>query len=281
MVSTTAETLSVNGVILNTLAKNVESLTGRLRTPGRRTQNLVVAGRHGSIRTNQRLYAENAISLPMWVAGGDDDGAIPAGSSERRELFKNIDTLTRLFLGNVGQLDVRHTLPDGSVRQCFGDVLDAIDFTSYAKPLAKFGVTIVMDDPFWRDLNQITETILANGATATFNSFAGATAPMERLRFQFTGPWNSPVLTFSDGSWLAVDVNIPAGATVTVNSDTWGLTSSGVTTILANIRRSGGASARWASVPPSDTGVVVSLAGTARTTATQLQLQGRRAYLVG
>jgi hypothetical protein len=281
MVNTTTEILSVDGVVLNTLAKNIESLAGRLRTPARRTANLTVPGRHGQVRVATRMFAENVLALPMWVIGGDDDGKIPAGQTDRRMLFSNIDTLSRLFLGTSGALDVRHTLPDGSIRQCFADVLDAIDFTTEsADPMAKFGVSLVMADPFWHDLNYITQQVQANGATASFSSFAGATAPMEKLRFKLTGPWNSPVLTFSDGSWLAVDVNIPAGATVTVNSDTWTLTSTGVTTILANLRRSS-PTGRWATVPPSSGALVVTTAGASRTTATQLETYGKRAYLVG
>jgi hypothetical protein len=281
MANTTTEILSVNGVVLNTLAKNIESLTGRLRTPGKRTSNVPVPGRHGTLRVGTKLFDENLLALPMWVIGGDDDGKIPVGQTDRRLLFSNIDTLTRLFLGSQAALDIRHTLPDSSIRQCFGDVLDVIDFTTEsADPMAKFGVSIVMADPFWYDLNQITQQVQANGATATFSSFAGATAPMDKLIFRLTGPWNSPIITFSDGSWFAVDVNIPAAATVTVNCETWTLSSTGVTTILANLRRST-STARWATVPPTAGGLVITLAGASRTTATQLQVQGKRAYLVG
>lgn len=281
VVQTTTEILSVNGVVLNTLAKNIESLTGRLHTAGKRTANVTVPGRHGTLRAANKMFDENVIALPMWVVGADDDGKVPGGQTERRLFFSNIDTLTRLFLGSSGPLDIRHTLPDGSIRQAFGDVLDAIDFsTESPNSLAKFGVSIVLSDPFWYDLNSITQQVQANGATAAFSSFAGATAPMDKLQFRLTGPWNSPILTFSDGSWIAVDVNIAAAQTVTVNSDTWTLSSTGVTTILANLRRSS-PNSRWASVPPSAGDLTVTLAGSGRTTATQLQIVGRRAFLVG
>jgi hypothetical protein len=282
MANTTTETLTVNGVVLNTLAKNIESLTGRLRTPGRRTTNVTVAARHGALRVANKLFAENVLALPMWVIGGDDNGRVPSGQTDRRLLRSNIDTLTRLFLGSTGPLDIRWTRPDGTVRQCFGDVLDAIDFTTETPDqLAKFGVTITMTDPFWYDLTNITQQLQANGANATFSSFAGATAPMERLRAKLIGPWNSPIVTFADGSWFAVDVNIPAAATVTINSDTWTLSSTGVTTILSNLRRSAGVTGRWLTIPPTVDGPVVSFSGSGRTTATQLELFGKRAYLVG
>lgn len=282
MGNTTTEVLTVNGVVLNTLAKNIESLTGRLRTPARRTTNLTVAGRHGSLRVGNKLFAENVLALPMWVIGGDDNGRVPAGQTDRKLLRENIDTLSRLFLGSVGPLDIRWTRPDGTTRQCFGDVLDAIDFTTESQDqLAKFGVTITLSDPFWYDLTTSIQQLAANGANGTFTNFAGATAPMERLRARLIGPWNSPVVTFSDDSWFAVDLNIPAGASVTVNSDTWSLSSSGVSTVLANLRRSAGVTGRWMTIPPTATGPVISFAGSGRTAATQFELYGKRAYLIG
>jgi hypothetical protein len=214
------------------------------------------------------------------VAGCDDDGAIPEGSTATAEFYKRVDELSRLFVGGPGQLEVRW-IRGPSHRRCYADVLDVIDFTKRLTPIARFAVNLVMSDPFWYDFSQLTQTVTANGATASFANFAGATAPMEKIRFQLTGPWNNPVLTFSDGSWVAWDGNIPAGATVTFNSDTWGMTSSGVTTILAQLRRAGNATGRWVSIPPTSGPVEVALAGTARTTATSLQLQGRRAYLTG
>lgn len=280
MVRTTVDQFFVNDVELHTLAKNIDSLTGRLRTPPRRTQAIQVAGRHGSLPAKTKLFGENVLALPMWVIGCNDDGAIPSGSNAKAEFHDRVDELTRLFMGSVGQLEVRW-IRESSHRRCYADVLDVIDFTKFPTPFAKFAVSLVLADPFWYDFTQITQTIQANGASASFSSFAGATAPMEKIRFQLTGPWNNPVLTFSDGSWVAWDGNIPAGATVTFNSDTWGMTSSGVTTILAQLRRGGGGTGRWATIPPTSDPIVVSLAGTSRTTATQLQLQGRRAFMTG
>lgn len=283
MANTTTEILSVNGVVLNTYAKNIESLTGRLRTPGKRTSNVVVPGRHGSLRTGDKKFDENVIALPMWVVGADDDGKIPSGSTDRREFFKRMDELTALFMGSSGPLEVRHTLPDGSIRRCFADVLDAIDFTTIgANPDAKFGVSLVVHGAFWEDLNSITSSRTANGSSATFSEFAGATAPMEDLILAFTGPWTNPRITFADGSWLAYDEAITSSQGIRINSSDWTLAGvGGLVPSLQKLRYSG-SSSRWASVPPAVTGgPVIQLAGTSRTTATRLALEGRRKYLVG
>src|SRR5687768_5894726 len=97
MTVTTSETLSVDGVVLNTLAKNIETLTGRLRTPPLRGSNLSIPSRHGALHTATKVYDENEIVLPMWVAGCDDDGEIPYFGSARKEFFKNLDELSNLF----------------------------------------------------------------------------------------------------------------------------------------------------------------------------------------
>jgi hypothetical protein len=283
MANTTTETLSVNGVVLNTFAKNIESLAGRLRTPARRTSNITVPGRHGSVRNPNQLFAENILTLPMWVIGCDDDGNIPAGSTARREFFKRIDELSALFLGSVGPLDVRHTLPDGSVRQCFADVLDAIDFSSEsANPLGKFGVSLTLADPFWQDLTPTSQEMVANGSTAVFTSFQGATAPMEDLTATIMGPWNNPKLTFSDGSWVMYSDTFTSTQGVIINSGNWSLTGVGGKAVALNKLTYSSSTGRWMSIPPNQTSSTsVTLAGTARTTATKLTLAGRRKYLVG
>lgn len=283
--TTTEEVFSVNGVVLNTYCKNIETLTGRLRTAGKRTSNLVVPGRHGSIPVTGKKFDENVLALPMWVLGCDDSGKVPADSTDRREFYKNMDALTSLFLSSPGMLDVRHTLPDGSVRQCFAEVLDAIDFSVMgANPDAKFGVSLVVPAAFWQDLNQITSEQVANGATATFAEFGGATAPMEDLIIGIKGPWTNPVLTFADGSWVAYDQEFTSGQGVSINSSDWTLAGiGGIVPKLERVRYAG-TSSRWASVPPPATGqpLVVTLTGGTRTAAdTRLSLTGRRKFLVG
>ena len=282
MANTTTETLSVNGVVLNNYAYNIESLTGRLRTPAKRTSNVVVPGRHGAVRTAGKKFDQNVLTLPMWVVGGDEDGGIPVDSTARRQLFDNLDLLSHLFLGTDGILDIRHTLPDGSVRQCFADVLDAIDFTTYsADPLAKFGVSLTVPDAFWQDVSDLSQQLQANGSSVLFTDFAGATAPMETLTATINGPWNNPKLTFSDGSWVQYSASFTSTQGIIINSSNWSLTGVGsVTPSLNALTYSGGN--RWMSIPPTGKDpVAVTLAGSARTTATKLTLAGRRKFLVG
>lgn len=282
--TTTDEVLSVNGVVLNTLAKNIESLTGRLTTPAKRTSNVVVPGRHGAVRTRGKKYDQNVIVLPMWVVGSNDDGSIPKTTNERTLFFQNVDALTWLFAGGDAELDIRHTLPDGSIRQAFGDVLDTLDFsTSGHNPIGKFSVSITMSDPFWRDLNPVTATKVANGATITLPEFTGATAPMEDLVVQLVGPWNNPKLTFSDGSWVQYSDTFAAGKGVILDSGTWSLTGVGGYVPSLQKLTYGGTSSRWVALPAAGMGIpsVTLTGGAERTAATQVIVTGRRKYLVG
>jgi hypothetical protein len=283
-VETTRETLTVDGVVLNTLAKNIESLTGRLRTPPKRTQNIRVPGRHGTIRTNGKKFDENIISLPMWVVGSDDDGRIPTGETERAMFFSNVDQLSRLFIGRDTELDVRHTLPDESVRQCFADVLDAIDFTTDVDPpVGKFGVNLVVSRAFWQDLDSTLQSKSALPASVRFQRFAGATAPMEDLVATIVGPWNAPRLTFDDGSWVQYNHVFGAGEGVVIDSGSWSLSGVGGHVPSLTKLTYYGMSSHWISVPATDheDGPRVTFTGADRTAESTLTLQGRRKFLVG
>lgn len=284
MAETTAELLTVDGVVLNTLAKNIESLTGRLRTPTKRTQNLVLPGRHGTKRVGGKKFTENILTLPMWVIGCDDDGAIPVGITEREQFFANVDQLTRLFMGRDTPLDVRHTLPDGSVRQCFADVLDALDFTTETDPpIGKFGVSLVLADAFWQDVEPVSQSRDASGTGANFSVLAGATAPMEDLVVTIEGPWNNPRLTFDDGSWVQYNHVFAAGERVVIDSGNWSLAGVGsYVPALSNLQYSG-TSSHWIAVPPtdSDLGPRVTFTGGGRTTDSSVTIEGRRKFLVG
>lgn len=283
--TTTEEILSVDGVILNTFAKNIESLTGRLRTPAKRTSNVVVPGRHGTVRTKGKKFDQNFLILPMWVVGCDDDGRIPSGGSARKEFFKNVDALTQLFQGGDEELDIRHTLPDGSIRQCFADVQEMVDFTvTGVNPIGKFSVNLSVHDAFWQDLTDRTESKDAGLDQASFTILRDATAVMEDLTATITGPWTNPKITFADGSWLQYNAAIPAGQGLVINSGTWSL--SGVGGLVPDLSKLvySGTSSHFIAVPSGKPGdaILVDFAGSARVSGqTEFTLTGRRKFLVG
>ena len=293
MTYTTAEILSVDGVVLNTLAKNIEELTGRLRTPKAATDNIAVPKRNGRIRVSQKFYDQNEITLPMWVIGSDDDGKIPGGSTEAKEFWKNLDTLTALFGLRSSPLDIRHTLADGSVRQCYGDVLETISFEVEMLRIGRFTVVITVPDPFWQDVNSQTQSItLPNGSGSfvqsySLTTFLGATAPIEDMTFTFTGPVTNPMVEALVNSsplqapiWFRYNGTVGAGTTLVANCSTWALSGSMSPTysLLSHV-----GSPRWMVVQPNPaaSSPEIRVSGSNTSAATKVEVSGRRKFLVG
>jgi Phage tail protein len=288
MTVTTTETLSVDGVVLNTLAYNIESTTGRLKTPPIRGDNVQVPSRHGSIFSSTKMYDEGSIVLPMWVRGCNPNGSIPYTSSEREEFFKNIDMLTSLFSSKRRLLDLRHKLPDGSVRQAMVEVRDVIDFSNESySPMGKFSVILNMPEAFWKDVADVTSTntIAVSGANLELDEFIGATAPMEDLSFTITGPvTNFKMSATENGVAISPELSfqyagaIAATKSLTVNCATWALTAVGFSPVYSNVTHKG--SARYMVVMP-DALPRIKVEGTALTGASAVSVTGRRKFLIG
>lgn len=279
MVQTTADLFSVDGVVLNTLAKNIESITGRLMTPTRRGTNTQLPGRNGEV-SSEKTFGPGFISLPMWVAGCDDDGEIPSGSTARKAFFANVAELSRLFIGRNDLLDVRQIGPDGTTRQCWAEVLDAINFahSSFSDPYGKFAVNLTVPDSFWRDTEDQTQFFANPGATLDATSFSAATAPMDDLTYEILGPCNNPKISASNGSYFQYNDVIAAGDTLVVDSGTWELSSTDFTPDHSKVEH--GATARWLVLGVGSPPVLNWSATGGQTSSTRLTVTGRRKYLV-
>lgn len=289
MTATTTETLSVNGVVLNNLAYNIESLTGRLRAPAFTTANITVPGRHGTIRIPNKRYEEGQVVLPMWVMGNDVNGGT---LTPRQSFFANLDTLNQLFRPGAGLLQVVHTLPDGSQRQCWAECLDAMDMTTDAGGNlvgGKFSVALRLPVPFWEDptLQTINLGMTWNGDLGPLN---GTTAPIEDSVAIITGPFTSVQLEarYNGGAldeplyWSYSGV-VGTGQTLTVDSGAWKMTGGGgLAPDYTKLFHTGGT--RWLTIPAGPVGgnpqvkltTVGGVAGTSKVT-----LQARRKFLVG
>jgi hypothetical protein len=289
MTVTTAETLAANGIILNTLAKNIESLTGRLRVPKLRTENITVPGRHGTLYTRQKYYDEGEIVLPMWVRGCDDDGLVTTG---RAQFMANIDTLTRIFRPGDGLIELVHTLADGSSRRVMCEVTEAIDFSVISGsgniPVGKFSVALRVPSVFWEDtiVSSVDLPPTQNGEIA---ALSGMSAPLEDSVWTITGPVTNPrVEALYNGqpqltpNWFQYSGTIPAGQGMVVDCGKWLLT--GVGGFVPNysfFSHSGGS--RWLTLQAAVVGhsPEVKITSSATTSATKFNLTGRRKYLVG
>ena len=223
MAVSTAETVTVDGFVLNTYAYNISTLTGRLTTPDLRTKNVELPGRHGTLRVRNKKFQEGLYTLTMWVKGALPDGSVPTQKIARRLFFENVDVLMQIFTRRTGLLNIQQVMSDGSVRQCFAEVLAVIDpESSAANPLAKFNVAFSLANPFWQDLDEVTYVSPAGlpvSETLTLSPFIGATAPMEDLQFTVTGRCSEfKIQALENGSPLEVDCWVQYNAAVRLPS---------------------------------------------------------------
>lgn len=287
MTATTAETLSIDGVVLNTLAKNIESLTGRLHVAPIRTDNVTVPGRHGRLRTAAKFYDEGTIVLPMWVRGCDDDGNIP--TTTRKQFFDNVDALSNLFRPGSGMMEMLHTLPDGTIRRAWVECTDVIDFSVVGgnNPMGKFSVSLRVPGVFWEDQVPISVDLLPtqNGHVTAFD---GMTAPVEDAVITMTGPLvNCRVEAYyreaalETPSWVQYN-SITAGHSLIVDCGAWTITgTSGMLPSYSNLSHAGGA--RWFTLVPGvpNNPPEVRITATGTTSASKINISARRKYLVG
>lgn len=289
--------ITVDGVPLNTVAKAVETKTGRIGVSGVRGSNVAIAGRDGSIWTPNKMQEEGRIILPMYVLGCDEDGLVPVGSTALKEFYKNKDLLQRLFSKRHGLLDVRATQPDGSIRQAFCEVQAAVDYQMFSHDDARVAYELVIPDVYWQDLNEITETqaqtITAVGTT--FSLFSGGTAPMHDLKIVYeltasgsvTNPWIEDYLTGARVQGIGIADNGFASGKWFINNDVW--TSGMVASTTPNtsspnnidVLRTGPSQALITIRPDPVTGLVKISSGRSSTSgspAHTLTLIGRRKY---
>lgn len=289
---TTAETVTVDGVVLNTMAYNISTRTGRYSGPDVRTKNVPIPGRHGSLRIRNKKFQEGLFTMSMWVRGALPDGSIPSQKIQNRLFMENVDLLMQVFTRRTGLLDVQQVMPDGSVRQCFAEVLAIIDPQSTsANPMAKFNVAMTIPSVFWQDLEPVTYTSPAGLPTSeilTLTEFIGATAPMEDLQWTVTGRVASfKIQALENGQPLEVDcwanysAAIPTTDTLSLNSGNWTISQIGsFSASVADVSHSG--SDFWVSIPagPQNTAPQVQWTCTNPDSNTQLSVTGYRKYVV-
>lgn len=289
MTTTTAETLTVDGVTLNTYAKNIETRTGRMHVPGMRTPNVAVPGRHGDGWTKYKTYEPGVLILNMWVLGCDDNGAIPGGSTARKEFINNRDALLQLFMAPQSLRTLKQTMPDGSVRQCRAEVLAAFDFSSINPSDARFAVEFTIPEVFWESEVYTTDQLIAlsgeSGAGSAYSNVAfldGSNAPLEDLIFKIKGPATNPVLRDGwTGQYVRYNGTLSSAQTWTLNAGLWTTDVNG-TNNAANVQ-SFGDSPRLFLLHPYQSGppqVKVEANADWSPGTSSLKISGRRKFLV-
>lgn len=271
--------LAVNGTDLSQWAVIPDSLAPLMASPGKRGKNIVVPGRHGTIRTPRKRFDEADLVLKLWVLGAGPNGSVPVGSNAAYQLYTNADAILEAFAAETVLLT--RTMPDFTIRQAVAEVLDVMDFTRNmgdAPLLGQVRIALVIPGAFWFDQNPVSQTVSGTtGATATLSAFAAATAPMTDLQLTFYGPISNPQLS-QGGRYVQWNGVISAGQQLVLNTATWLPTPGSGTNwspSLANVQF-GGAGPSWFELDPSGGTVTLTHTGGGSASA---QISGRRAYL--
>ncbi len=215
------ESLSVNGVQLDSRCFMLRDSSGIMNSPGIRGSNITIPGRHGDlVRPNKRFDAAELV-LNLTVVGALSNGSVPVGSDPQLEFFKRRDELVSLF--HAPTVVLVHTLPDGSMRRAVCEVSDVLtwDRPAYSDS-ADVSIQLRVVGAFWQDVNPVSQTFtVVSGTTVSLTQFAGATAPMTDLTLTF-GAGNNP--TLAQGSrYFTYGQVISSGRQLQVNCSDWTL----------------------------------------------------------
>jgi hypothetical protein len=273
-----AERIYANGLDLRTVARNVESLSGLLTSPPRRGSNIEVPGRHGSIPTANKRYAEGEVVLPLWIKGVDEFGVVGNRDQQLTNFYANLDAVLQTFSAETVIID--HELAAGSTRRALCQLAEPIAFSrDPASPLfGRASIALTIPGAFWTETADRTHTAsLATGMGTSATPFAGATAPMDELVITF-GPGNNPELGQGE-VFLAYDGVIGSGRTLVVNTSTWTAAGTGGLVVDYSKLRHGG-SPRWFEIRPEDPAPTLQLSHTGGGSMS-VTVTGKRRFLTG
>jgi hypothetical protein len=185
------ETLTINGVALDTYALLLTDVSGLMVSPPLRGENTTVAGRHGVLQRPGKRFAAAELVLPLWVNGARPDGSVPSGSAAV-EFFQRRDELLQLL--HSDPLVLAYTRPGGVTVEGRCELVEALSFARAGVGAeAEVSVALTLLDPFWSDTEDSAQTI-TSGSPVELTAFAGSTAPIADARITFFGPVNNPRL---------------------------------------------------------------------------------------
>jgi len=284
--------MTVDGVRLDTLAWNIETLNGRLSVPGIRGEDPVVPGDDGAIFVPNKNFESGKMTLQMWVRGSTVDGLVPVMGTQMSEFRNNLDTITKMFTIRHRLLDIRQTWPLGDI-QWMAKVEQPWDFSASAiNPRAKFAVELDIPRTFGQDVNTTDYTsaaALSSGVTLTMATYSGMTAPINDAIIVVRGPATNPRLTNPDtGEWVQYNGTIATGTDWRVDCGIWetrtgvgiGISSGAGTNQVANTQYAGGGARFLRLTPRPSGGPQVVLTGTSLGAGTQVLARARRKFIV-
>jgi hypothetical protein len=272
------EALTINGVSLDTYAFMASDISGLMRVPERRGDNVVVPNRHGRIKSAGKRFDANEVVIPLWIVGAEPDGSIPGGSDEAREFFQRRDELLQLLYAEP--MTLAFTRPNGHTVQAHGEVVDVLDFTRrFNEPIAQVSVAIEILDAFWEDADSVSQDVSGTtGTETTLTAFEGATAPMSDVVITVFGPANNPQFTHGE-RWVKYNGVVDSGRQLQIDTGSW-IVGPGTGTIWAPDVRNvdQGQPGPWLELDPATVPYSVTFVHTTGSSVSAT-IAGRRRYL--
>lgn len=275
--------LTVDGISLQDMAWNIQSRGGRWRTPEKVTSNVKVPGRSGAIWTSGKTYAENTITLGMWVRGCNSNGVVPTDRTQLQKLRENIDRLTRLFGKSHGLLEVVQTDDSSVSRRCYAECVMAVDFTSFSGARAEFAAELIIPSAFWEDVDPVTyvsSSGITSGTNFGLTGLSGGTAVIEDAVITLRGAATNPKITdVLNGTYVQLNTTVVSAQDWVVDNSVWSSFNNGINNVVYTVHQPG---VRLLPLQPNpDTGdVIVKVEGSGFNANTRLTVSGRRKWLI-
>lgn len=218
--------------------------------------------------------------LTMYVSSNNPStGAAPTSVDQGRQFFdQNLDTLSLLFSRRRNLSRVVRNLSSGASRLALCTIDSTIEPQLIPVTSAMITVELTIPDGFWRDTTDTT--LLATFAPGTGNVLTGATAPMNDLEFDITGPITNPRVTDNEsGNWFQYNGTVPGGDVLKVFNATMNISGTGFSPALSNMQHAG--DSNWLTLYPTaaNNGPNITFSGSATTGATNLAIVGHKKYL--
>jgi hypothetical protein len=238
-----------------------------------------LAQTHGEFWYPQYFTATTK-KLTIFVSSNNPStGAAPTSVDQGRQFFDaNLDALTLLFQRRRNLSSLVRQLSSGASRLALVTV--CAPYSPELVPVTNGLVTVelTLPDGFWRDASD--STLVTTFAPGTGTVLSGATAPMNDLEFDITGPVTNPRVTDNEsGSWVQYNGTVAATNVLKIFNTTMNISGTGFTPTLVNMQHSG--DSNWLTLYPTvvNNGANITFGGTSTTGATNLAVIGHKKYM--
>lgn len=193
MANTTGVFWSANGESLQTYARNISSLEGKLAMPSLRGSDVVIPHRRGQVWV-PKVADSRILPLAMWVSDSNADGVKASTKAER---MANFDTNWRALMNLLWREGERITLTkrftymgDTRIAHAKAEFTGGIAPSMVGRYAARAVITLNLTDPYFYDDYQDTYT-LANGDN---NVVVIGDVTTHELEIDIAGARNKPIL---------------------------------------------------------------------------------------